>query len=267
MRSSTVVGRMIIVVVLTGGSASRLTEEGEVGRTSHVRRREEGSAQTDDHEGLIAVVAHVVDDLVLGEETGQWEHAGEGQRGDDPGGRRDRHLLGESTHVLLHVEGVMRARMADRAGGEEETRLEERVGEDVEHGRQPGARTEAEHHVAELRDRRVGQHLLDVVLHEREQRCDDDRDSTDQCDEVDVGVGDLQTFPEHRVDTRHEEHSGHDHRARVEQRTHRGGAGHGIGQPRVQRELTRLSDACDEESDRSPRERALTGVTGHRPGR
>ena len=47
----------------------------------------------------------------------------------------------------------------------------------------PGADTEAHHHVAELRDRRVGEHLLDVVLHEGQQRGDEIGDATDQRDE------------------------------------------------------------------------------------
>ena len=48
--------------------------------------------------------------------------------------------------------------------------LEEGVGEEVEHRRRPRADAERHHHVAELADRRVGEHLLDVVLHERRAR-------------------------------------------------------------------------------------------------
>ena len=81
------------------------------------------------------------------------------------------------------------AGVAHRAGAEEQAALEEGVGEDVEHGRQPGAGAEAEHHVAELADRRVGEHLLDVVLDERQQRRDDDRDRSDDDDDVGVEVG------------------------------------------------------------------------------
>ena len=36
--------------------------------------------------------------------------------------------------------------------------------------RRPRADAEGHHHVAELADGRVGEHLLDVALHEREQR-------------------------------------------------------------------------------------------------
>ena len=59
-------------------------------------------------------------------------------------------------------------------------RLEERVGEEVEHRRGPRADAERHHHVAELADGGVREHLLDVVLHEREHGADEDRDAADE---------------------------------------------------------------------------------------
>jgi hypothetical protein len=49
-------------------------------------------------------------------------------------------------------------------GTEEQQRLEEGVGDHVEDGGHVGPGADGEEHVAELRDRRVGEHLLDVVL-------------------------------------------------------------------------------------------------------
>ena len=57
------------------------------------------------------------------------------------------------------------------AGGEEQERLEERMGEQVKHRRHDRelgdvahARPQRHEHVAELADRRIGQHALQVVL-------------------------------------------------------------------------------------------------------
>jgi len=68
---------------------------------------------------------------------------------------------------------VVRPRVAHRSGTEEEVRLEERVGKEVEDGSDPCAHAEGHDHVAELADRRVREHLLDVVLDERERGADD----------------------------------------------------------------------------------------------
>ena len=56
--------------------------------------------------------------------------------------------------------------MDHRAGAEEEERLEEGMGEEVEHAGREGADAEADEHVAELRAGRIGDDPLDVVLDE-----------------------------------------------------------------------------------------------------
>ena len=57
-------------------------------------------------------------------------------------------------------------RVDHAAGAEEEAGLEEGVRDEVEDRRAVGADAEREEHEAELRDRRIGQHLLDVGLGE-----------------------------------------------------------------------------------------------------
>ena len=61
-------------------------------------------------------------------------------------------------------------RVDHRAGGEEQQRLERGVGEQVEHRGVAATDRQRAGHVAELADRRPGEHPLDVVLGERGER-------------------------------------------------------------------------------------------------
>jgi hypothetical protein len=61
--------------------------------------------------------------------------------------------------VLLAAHGV-----DDRAGAEEQQRLEEGVRHQMEDRRPERSNSRRQHHVPQLRHRRVRQHLLDVVL-------------------------------------------------------------------------------------------------------
>ena len=89
----------------------------------------------------------------------------------------------------------------------------------------------------------------------------EDRDAADDGDQVEVLTGqvDLEPDVEHRVEAGHEEHAGDHHRRAVQQRADRRGAGHGVGQPGVQRELAGLADAGDEQRDRRPHQHVLAG--------
>ena len=123
------------------------------------------------------------------------------------------------------------------------------------HSGQPSAGTETEHHVAELTHRRVGEDLLDVVLHEGEQCRNDDRDAADDGNETQPAVGDVEPFPKDRVDASDEEDTGNDHGRGVKQRRHGGRARHRVRQPRVKRELAGLADCRDEQGDRRHQQR------------
>ena len=247
-------------MVDAGSGATRVAKEGEVGRAGHVHRRECCTEQTDPEQERVASVADVVNDLVLRPEASERDDTGEGERGHAPCTERDWHELAQATHVLLHVEGVVRTRVADGAGSEEEAALEEGVREHVEHSGQPSAGTETEHHVAELTHRRVGEDLLDVVLHEGEQCRNDDRDAADDGNETQPAVGDVEPFPKDRVDASDEEDTGNDHGRGVKQRRHGGRARHRVRQPRVKRELAGLADCRDEQGDRRHQQRPTRPV-------
>ena len=80
--------------------------------------------------------------------------------------------------VLLLVAAVNH-----RARAEEKQRLEEGVRDQVEHAHRHAAHAETRHHVAELRNRRVSEDALDVVLRHGDQRGKDRRDRADPGDD------------------------------------------------------------------------------------
>ena len=128
---------IMLVVMLARRCAASGAEEGEICCARHVGSGHECANEADDHEGVVTVVAYVVDDLVLREETREREHSAQGKRGNDPGGERDRHYFAQAAHVFFHVERVMRCAVANRAGAKEQTRLEKCVRKDMEDGWQP----------------------------------------------------------------------------------------------------------------------------------
>jgi hypothetical protein len=152
-----------------------------------------------------------------------------------------RHVLLEPAHlahVLLAAAGV-----DHRARAEEEAGLEEGVGEDVEDAGDVGADPGGEEHVAELGDRRVGEHLLDVVLGEADGGREHRRDAADHRHRQHRGGAQLVE----EVAARHHVDAGGDHGRGVDQGRDRGRAGHRVGQPDVQRQLRRLAHRADEE--------------------
>ena len=143
--------------------------------------------------------------------------------------------------------------MDNRTGAEEQKRLEESVREQVEHGCTVSTNTKSRKHIAELRTGRIGDHALDVVLHEG-----------DRCREEGGGCADnghdqksgLRQFKNRRHAGDHEHACGH-HGSGVNERRNRGWAFHGVRQPGVQQELRRLTHRAHEEQQAGDRYRAL----------
>ncbi len=132
---------------------------------------------------------------------------------------------------------------------EEEEPLEECVRHQVEDAARVSADTHRQEHVAELADGRVGEHLLDVVLDEADGRGEDGGRRANRGHDVERGR-------RHRIEEAHpRDHvdAGRHHGGGVDQRRNRRRAGHGVGQPHVERNLRRLAGGADEQEQRRHR--------------
>jgi hypothetical protein len=75
---------------------------------------------------------------------------------------------------------------------EEEHGLEEGVRHQVEDRDGVGRRAQRHRHVAQLRERGIGHHALDVVLHDRHQRHEERGDGADHDHERERRLGELE---------------------------------------------------------------------------
>ncbi len=208
-----------------------LTVEREEDQPEHVRRGQERRQRTDRPQQRVPFNEGLEQDLVLAEESGQRGHAGNRNRADQERPVRDRQFLPEAAHVpdvLLAVQRVNHC-----AGTEEEQRLEERMRVEMEDAGAERADAHRQEHVAKLRDRRIREHALDVVLdqadrarHQRRQRPDDGDDRQRL----------RRVAEQHRVAPDHVD-AGRHHRRRVDERRDGSRAFHGVRQPGVERNL------------------------------
>ena len=130
-------------------------------------------------------------------------------------------------------------------GTEEQQRLEEGMGHQVEYRHRIGRGAQRNRHVAELRQRRVRHHPLDVVLNQAEETHEQRCDRPDHHHERQRRVRQL----EQRRHPRHHEDARSHHGRRVNQRRNRRWAFHRIRQPDVQRELGALAHRADEQAN------------------
>ena len=197
---------------------------------------------------------HRFDDGVLGVEPGEERRADQRQRAEQEGDPGDGHVLAHATHpadvlVVVHADD-------HRAGRQEQQRLEEGVRHQVEHRHRVGGSTQRHRHVAQLRQRGIGHHALDVVLDDPQKAHEQRRDRPDDQDEVERSVGQL----EQRRHARHHEDAGCHHGRRVNQCRDRCRAFHRVGQPHVQRELRGLAHGADEQTDADDRDQHPVGA-------
>ncbi len=111
--------------------------------------------------------------------------------------------------------------------------------------------TDAQNHIAELRNRRISQNAFDVVLRNRNRGGKESREATEQ------GNDNRGIRRQNRKETSGHVNTGSHHRRRVNQCTDGRGAFHRIRQPHMERELRRLADGAAEETKARNRQRGL----------
>ena len=117
------------------------------------------------------------------------------------------------------------------------------------------AEAEAEHHVAYLADRGVGEYLLEFHGDEGLARREEAGERPDEGDRDEVPLG-LRDVEEPSPDVEDRGHPGDqvdprlDHRGSVDEGGDRGRPSHGLGQPLVEWELGGFADGTAEEEDR-----------------
>ena len=186
-------------------------------------------------------------DRVFREEPREERHARDRERRDEERRVRDRNLPREPAHpaeILFPPE-----RVDHGARSEKQTCLEEGVRQDVEHPGDERADPAREKHVTELRDRRVGEDLLDVVLGEADRRGEEGGEAAhDRHDEEGVGrKSEEHVAPGDHVD------AGRDHRRGVDQSGHRRRSRHRVREPDVERHLRGLSHRSQEQAEADER--------------
>ena len=195
---------------------------------------------------LHRVGQRIAQDQVFGEEARGQRHARQRQAAGKHQPAGDGHLVPHAAHladVQLPGQGVHHA-----AGGQEQQRLEKRVGHQVKHRPVGAQAAHAQEHVAQLRNRRVSKHALQVVAGQR------DGGGKQRRDRADSRHGRQRVGRElkQRQAAGDQVHPRGHHRRRVHQGRHRRGPGHRVGQPHIQRQLGRLAEGSDHQQERDP---------------
>jgi len=149
------------------------------------------------------------------------------------------------------------------ACSEKEEGFEKGMGHKMEDRCRPCADTEGQEHVADLADCGVGEDPFDVRLRERASRGKKQGGGTDDSYEPLDERGQL----EDDVHPGDEINPGRYHGRRVNEGGDRRGAGHGIGEPRLERKLGGLADGSPEKQEGRPEGyvRALSPLPGRCP--
>ena len=217
----------VLVVALFAVEHQKVQAEGIERRDKHTRQhRKVGKARC----RQVAKV-HRFNDAVFGIEAREKRGANQGQRAQQEGDPSDGHVLAHRAHPT-NVLVVMQTH-DDRASSQEQQRFKEGVGHEVEHRHRIGRRAQGHCHIAQLRQRGIRHHALDVVLDDAQEAHEQGGDGTNDQNKVERGVRQLINGRH----ARHHENACSHHGGGVNQGRDGCGAFHGVGQPHMQRKL------------------------------
>ena len=136
------------------------------------------------------------------------------------------------------------------------------MGKEVEHPCREAARSQGQHHVAELAHRRVGEHAFDVVAGQTHAGGEDRGKAADDGDYGECLRDGFEEWirPCDEIDARG------DHRRCVDQRRNWRRTFHGVWQPDMQRELAALADRAREQAQARPEQDGLPEQAGIEQG-
>ena len=161
--------------------------------------------------GLVAGM-QCQNDAILGIETREQRHADQRQSARQRCPVRDGHVFAQPAHVA-HVLVVVHGH-DDGARCQEQQGLEERMGEQMEQRERIGRRPQTHDHVAQLRQRGIGHHALDVVLDQAHQAHQEGGRRSNRENDVQRHIAELKQ----RRHPRNHENARRDHGGRVDQR-------------------------------------------------
>ena len=234
--------RPVMGMTLAAVAVAPRAAEDDEHHPEHVEGREERGDGQHGERDRQATDPDAGENLLLREEAAEERDARERQRADqehDEG-------LGHHPAQAAHGEDVVGADGVDhRARRQEEQRLEDAVGQEVQEAGGREARADRRHHEAELRDGGVREHPLDVTLRAGEHGGEERGESAHPAHDLEHlrRLIEEPCRPHQEVDARRH------HGRRVDQRGDRRRPLHRVGQPHVQGELGGLADGAQVDAE------------------
>ena len=247
-----------------GVVAAVLAMEDAENQPHRVEAGQQGAQQARQKKARVAGRHGLPENFILAVKAGR--HQRQGHQGRPPnqetgiGHRQALSQPAQPGHILLMV-----ATGDHRTGRQEQQRLEEGVGDQVENGGIERPDAERQEHITNLAHGGIGQHPLDIGLGQGSEGRQQQRDRANDADQPE----DIRGQQEQPVEAGNQVDPGGDHGRRVNQGRDRGRARHGIRQPGMQRYLggfaqgTAQQQQCDKTGRGIPRRPDLGGARHH----